>query len=352
MKRTETLSVKVGNITIGHQNKVVIQSMANIKTSNVNEVSKQINDLTSLGCELIRVSILDNEDALSLYEIKKRISIPLVADIHFDPNLAILAIQNGANKIRINPGNISLDSLNNIIKEAKNHHVAIRIGVNSGSLDQNTLDHYDQKVTSQGMIELLSKYLLPFEKQDFHDLVLSLKSSSPLLCIEAYRLASSLFPYPLHLGITEAGSKDIGMIRSSVGLSPLLLEGIGDTIRISLTSDPKDEIFTAKHLLQDVGLYFNMPTLISCPTCGRTKVDLEKLVNKIAPELEKIHYPLTVAIMGCVVNGPGEASHADIGLAGGQTRFVLFKKGKIIKTIKENEAYDILMEEIKKMTNQ
>lgn len=348
MKRNQTIPVSVGNIVLGHSEKIKIQSMATIKTSKIEEVSNQINQLALYGADLMRVSILDEEDAKALYEIKKRISIPLVADIHFYPHLALKALENGADKIRINPGNLPLDSLKEIIRCAKKNHAAIRIGVNSGSISESILEKHQNKVTADGMIELLRQYLLPFQEEKFDSIVLSLKSSSPLLSMEVYRLASENFPYPLHLGITEAGGKDIGLIRSAVGLTPLLLEGIGDTIRISLTADPLEEIFAAKHLLHDLNLYPNMPTLISCPTCGRTEVNVLEIVNRLTPELEKIHAPIKVAVMGCIVNGPGEAKHADIGLAGGKNKFLLFSKGKPLRTVKEEEAYIVLLEEIKK----
>ncbi len=349
MERSQTIKVKVGNIYIGGSDEVIIQSMCNIKTSNYIEVSKQINELAKLGAQMMRVSCMDESDALAIKEIKKRISIPLVADIHFDANLAILAMKNGADKIRINPGNIKASTLHEIIKVAKENHVAIRIGVNSGSLDKETLAKYDNKVTAEGMIELLSKYVKIFEEENFDQLVLSLKASSCLLSIKVYEMASKLFKYPLHLGITEAGNKETGLIRSAAGLSPLLLKGIGNTIRISLSEDPKEEIIACKYLLNDLGLYHNIVTFISCPTCGRTEVNLFKIVNEITPFLQTINKPLTVAIMGCIVNGPGEASHADIGLAGGKNKFILFKKGEVFKTCKEDEALDLLKEEILKM---
>lgn len=345
-KRNETIKVKVGNIEIGGNNKVIIQSMCNIKTSNFIKVSEQINYLASLGAEMMRVSCMDEADARAIKEIKKRISIPLVADIHFDPHLALLAMENGVDKIRINPGNIPLNSLKEIIKKAKEKNVAIRIGVNSGSLDKETLSHYNNQVTADGMIELLSKYVKLFEEENFDQLVLSLKASSPLLSIEAYEKASKIFKYPLHLGITEAGGKETGLIRSAAGLSPLLLQGIGNTIRISLSCDPKEEIIACKYLLNDLGLYKNVVTFISCPTCGRTEVDIFKIVNEITPFLQTISCPITVAVMGCIVNGPGEASHADIGLAGGKNKFALFKKGKLFKTCDEKDAINLLKEEI------
>lgn len=350
MNRLETRKVMVKDLQIGNQNKVVIQSMCNIKTERVDEVVNQINHLASLGADLMRVSIMDENDAKAVKKIISRISIPLVGDIHFDYKLAILAIENGIHKIRINPGNIgSKDKVIKIIEAAKKHHVAIRIGVNSGSLDKETLQENDDQVTSKGMVDLLEKYVAIFEDHQFYDLVLSLKASDVLTTISAYQLCSSKFAYPLHLGITEAGGKEIGLIRSAAGLAPLLLNGLGDTIRISLSDDPEEEIVAAKRLLHDLKLYPKYPTLISCPTCGRTQVDIVNLSRKVLPLLEQVRKPITVAIMGCIVNGPGEAKHADIGLAGGNNEFVLFKKGKIIKKIKEEEAIRELLKEIENL---
>lgn len=350
MERTKTRQFKIGNLTIGGQNKVIIQSMCNIKTSNYEEVIKQINELTSYGCEMIRVSIMDKEDAEAIKFIKQKIKIPLVGDIHFDYRLALLAIDNGIDKIRINPGNIgSKENVGKIIEKAKEKNVAIRIGVNSGSIDEETLQKNDDKVTAVGIVELAEKYIKYFEEKEFYNLVISLKSSSVLTSIEAYRLASKKFNYPLHLGITEAGGKDIGLIRSSAGLSPLLLEGIGDTIRISLSCDPKEEIIACKRLLKDLNLYDNFPSLISCPTCGRTQVNLVELSNEVSKYLEKVNKKITVAVMGCIVNGPGEAKHADIGLAGGKSAYALFKNGKVIRTIKQEDALKELINEIEKM---
>ncbi len=350
MKRTETRRFQLGNIAIGGQNRVLIQSMCNIKTSEIDRVVDQIRDLTALGCDIIRCSIMDEADARAVKEIKKRISIPLVGDIHFDYRLALMAMDNGIDKIRINPGNIGgEENVKKVIAKAKEKHVAIRIGVNSGSLDKETLRCNDDRITARGLVSLAKKYVDYFEREDFRDIVISLKASSALTSIEAYRLASETFPYPLHLGITEAGGKDTGLIRSAAGLSPLLLEGIGDTIRISLSCDPREEIIAAKRLLHDLGLYPDYPTLISCPTCGRTQVDIFSLSDRIGKYLETVRKNITVAVMGCVVNGPGEASHADIGLAGGKESFALFRNGKVVRTVSEKDAYDALIEEINKL---
>ena len=348
MKRNETRQVKVGNIFIGGQNKVVIQSMCNIKTEKYIEVSEQINECAKLGAELMRVSVMEEKDALAIKEIKKRVDVPLVADIHFDYRLALLAMESGVDKIRINPGNIGdIENVKKVVEMAKEKHIPIRIGVNSGSLDK-TVHDYSTKYTAEKLVESAKKHVQILESLGFYDIVISLKGSNVLETIEAYRLASKTFPYPLHLGITEAGFKDIAVIRSSAGLAPLLLEGIGDTIRISISGSVKDEIITCKRLLHDCGLYPNYPTLVACPTCGRTQVDVESLARKVMDYLETINKPIHVAVMGCVVNGPGEAKNADIGIAGGKHEFVIFKKDKVIKKVPEADAFETLKEEINK----
>ncbi|MCF0117638.1 MAG: flavodoxin-dependent (E)-4-hydroxy-3-methylbut-2-enyl-diphosphate synthase [Bacilli bacterium] len=347
MDRLNTRPVLCGKLQLGHQNRVLIQSMCNIKTSNINEVISQIKELSSLGCDIIRVSIKDQEDAYALKEITSHISIPLVADIHFDYRLAILAIENGANKIRINPGNIgSIENVKKVVDKCKEYNVPIRIGVNSGSIDNSVMNKDDYKVSSQNMIDSIRKHVKILENLDFYDIVLSLKSSSVLESVEAYRMASKEFPYPLHLGITEAGNKETGLIRSVAGLAPLLLDGIGDTIRISLSDDPREEVIACKKMLHDIGLYPNYPTFISCPTCGRTEVDLIDIASKVQKYCETLNKAITVAIMGCVVNGPGEAKQADIGLAGGKNEWVLFKKGKVICKVSTSDAYETLIKEI------
>lgn len=350
MERASTKQIKVGNLIIGGQNKVVIQSMCNIKTSKVDEVVHQILMLEQIGCELIRVSVMDEDDAKAIKDIKAQIHIPLVADIHFDYHLALLAIENGIDKIRINPGNIGdITKIKQVVDACKEKSIPIRIGINSGSIDKSLLeDPTNYKVNAQLMIESAKKHIKILEDLNLSDIALSLKGSNVLETIEAYRLASKLFPYPLHLGITEAGTKDIGLIRSSAGLAPLLLEGIGDTIRISLSDNPLEEVKAAKRLLHDLGLYPNYPTLISCPTCGRTQVNVIELAHKIEDLLETINKPITVAIMGCIVNGPGEASQADIGVAGGNHEYALFAKGKIIKKVSEEK----ILEELKQYIEQ
>ena len=347
--RKDTRPIKVGNLQIGGQDKVVIQSMCNIKTENYLAVSEQINECAALGAELMRVSVMDEKDALAIKEIKKRISIPLVADIHFDYRLALLAMENGVDKVRINPGNIgSIDNVKKVVDMAKGKHIPIRIGVNSGSLDK-TIHDYSTEFKAQTLVDSAKKHVKILEDLGFYDIAISLKGSNVKETIAAYRLASETFPYPLHLGITEAGFKDIALIRSAAGLAPLLLDGIGDTIRISISGDPKQEIVAAKRLLHDCELYPNYPTLVACPTCGRTQVDVLKLASEVMDYLETINKPIHVAVMGCVVNGPGEAKNADIGIAGGKHEFVIFRKDKVLQRVKEEEAFSALKEEINKL---
>lgn len=349
MKRTKTRPIFVGAQQIGGQDKVIIQSMANIKTANVDAVVTQINACAALGCQIMRLSVLDEADARAIKAIKKQINIPLVADIHFDYRLALLAMESGVDKLRINPGNIgSEENIQKVVSMAKEKHIPIRIGVNSGSLDP-AIHNYKNMYQAADLVASAKKHVEILEKMDFFDIAISLKGSDVKTTIEAYRLAAETFPYPLHLGITEAGTPEVGIIRSVAGLAPLLLEGIGDTIRISLSANPQEEIITAKRLLHDLGLYENYPTLISCPTCGRTQVNLIPLAHQVLDYLETINKPITVAVMGCIVNGPGEAKNADIGIAGGHNQWVIFKKGKIIRTIKEDEAFSALVEEISKI---
>ncbi len=345
MKRNETKQFKIKNTIIGGQNKVLIQSMCKHKTSHVEEVVNEINECAKMGADLMRVSVLDMEDALAIEQIKKGISIPLVADIHFDARLAKQAILSGADKIRLNPGNIkNEDQIKEIVELAKARGVIIRVGANSGSINSD----FEGKNLSlcEKLVYSAKKQVEILEKYGFNNIVISLKASDIHETIKAYRLASETFPYPLHIGITEAGPKDISLIRSVAGLAPLLLEGIGDTIRISITGPAQEEVLAAKRLLHDCGLYENYPTFISCPTCGRTQVDCKPLGLKVLKYLEENNIKLTVAIMGCVVNGPGEGKHADIGVAGGIGEYVIFKKGEIIKKVSEAEVYDTLINEI------
>ena len=348
LNRKDTRPVHIKDIVIGGQDKVVIQSMCNIKTENYQEVIKQINECAALGAEIMRVSVMDEKDAMAIKEIKKGISIPLVADIHFDYRLALLAMDNGVDKVRINPGNIgSIDRVKLVVDKAKEKHIPIRIGVNSGSLDKEIHD-YSTDFTAAKLVESAKKHVQILEDLGFYDIVISLKGSNVRETVAAYRLASETFPYPLHLGITEAGFKEISVIRSAAGLAPLLLDGIGDTIRISISGDPKDEIIACKRLLHDCDLYPNYPTLVACPTCGRTQVDVQALARKVMDYLETTNKKIHVAVMGCVVNGPGEAKNADIGIAGGHHEYVIFKKDRVIKKVPEAEAFEALKEEIEK----
>ncbi len=347
-KRKDTRPVSVNGLTLGGQDKVLIQSMCNIKTENYQEVIKQINECAALGADLMRVSVMDEKDAEAIKEIKKGIKIPLVADIHFDYRLALLAIANGVDKVRINPGNIgSIDKIKQVVDMAKEKHIPIRIGVNSGSLEKEVHD-YSTEYTANKLVESAKKHVDILESLGFYDIVISLKGSNVKETVAAYRLASETFPYPLHLGITEAGFKEISVIRSAAGLAPLLLDGIGDTIRISISGDPKDEVIAAKRLLHDCDLYPNYPTLVACPTCGRTQVDVQTLARKVMDYLETTNKPIHIAVMGCVVNGPGEAKNADIGIAGGNHEYVIFKKDKVIKKVPEDIAFETLKEEIDK----
>ena len=352
MLREETRSVQVGNLTIGGNNHVVIQSMCNTKTKNVEATIKQINALEQAGCELVRVAVFDKEDAYAIKEIKKGIHIPLVADIHFDYKLALIAIESGIDKVRINPGNIgSIEKVKAVVDACKEKHIPIRIGVNGGSLEKEILEKYGEP-TPEGMVESAMKHVKILEDLDFHDIVISLKSSNTMLTIKAYELASKAFPYPLHVGVTEAGTALGGTIKSSLGIGTLLYEGIGNTIRVSLSDDPVEEIKVAKILLKELGLLKGVPTLVSCPTCGRIQYDLIPIAKEMEDFLKDIHLDITVAIMGCAVNGPGEARHADIGIAGGVGEGLLIKHGEIVRRVKQEDMVQTLKDEILKMVEE
>lgn len=342
--RADTRPISVGNVQIGGQNRVIIQSMTNTKTKDVDATVDQILKLEEVGCQIIRVAILDMEDARAVKQIKKQIHIPLVSDIHFNPDFALEAIRSGTDKIRLNPGNIEDEAkIREIVELCRERKVPIRIGINAGSLNRKYTH------SEEAMIESAKDHLRILEAMDFHDICLSFKSSDPLECIKAYRLASETFPYPLHLGVTEAGGLLESTIKSSLALGNLLLEGIGDTIRISISDDPIEEIRVAKKLLRTCGLLDDVPNLISCPTCGRIQYDMLPIVREMEAYLETVRKNVTVAIMGCPVNGPQEAARADIGVAGGKQQAILFKKGKIIRTIPQEEVVSILKEEIEKM---
>ena len=346
MKRTETREVKIKDLVINKNNHVYIQSMCNIPTKQAQKVIEQILNLEKMGCEIIRVSCMDMEDAKAIETIKKNIHIPLVADIHFDYKLALACIEAGADKIRLNPGNIgSKENVKVVVQACKQHNIPIRIGINSGSLEKDIHEKYG-KPTAEGMIESAKRHIEILEELDFYDTVLSFKSSDPLLCIEAYRLAAKTFDYPLHLGVTEAGTTMTSAIKSSLALGTLLLEGIGNTIRISVNGSPEKEIPIVKELLKSCKLINNVPNLIACPTCGRTQWNMEPVVNEMEQYLQTVNKNITVAIMGCAVNGPGEAKHADIAIAGGRNEGLLIKKGQIIEKIPQDKIVERLIKEI------
>lgn len=345
-KRNETRMIDVAGVKIGGQNKVVIQSMCNTKTKDVEATVEQILKLEKVGCEIIRVACLDIEDAKAIKEIKEKIHIPIVADIHFDYKIALQAIESGVDKIRINPGNIGdKEKVKAVVDGCKANNIPIRIGVNAGSLEPELLKKYG-KPCSEAMIESAKKHIEILEELEFYDICLSLKASNLDMCVEAYELAAKEFNYPLHLGITEAGTAFSGTIKSSIGLGALLRQGIGDTIRVSLSDDPVEEIIVVKEILKNCNLYNNIPKLVSCPTCGRIQYDLIPVAKEIEKFLQTIEADITVAIMGCGVNGPGEAREADIGIAGGIGEGVLFKKGKIVRKIKEEDMIEELKKEI------
>ena len=346
MRRDETKRIQIGNVTIGGGNPVAIQSMTNTKTEDVKATVAQILALEKAGCEIIRCAVPTMEAAEALREIKKEIHIPLVADIHFDYRLAIAAIENGADKIRINPGNIgSRERIQAVVDKAKEYQVPIRIGVNSGSLEKELVEKYG-KVTAEGLVESALDKVRLIEEMGYDRLVVSIKSSDVLMCVRAHELIADVCPYPLHVGITESGTVTAGNIKSSIGLGLILHQGIGDTIRVSLTGDPVEEIRSAKLILKTLGLRKGGIEVVSCPTCGRTKIDLIGLANQVEQMVEDIPLDIKVAVMGCVVNGPGEAKEADIGIAGGIGEGLLIKKGEIVKKVKEEELLETLRQEL------
>ena len=345
--RTKTKQIKVGNVLIGGNNKVIIQSMTNTKTKNVSDTVNQINKLKSLGCEIVRLAVLDIEDAKAIKEIKSKVNIPLVADIHYDYKLALESINSGIDKIRINPGNIGKrENIEKVVNACKEKNIPIRIGINGGSLEKDIKEKYG--VTAKAMIESARRHIKILEELEFYDICLSLKASDTNLTIEAYKLANEEFDYPLHVGVTEAGTLISGAVKSSIGIGTILNLGIGNTIRVSLTDDPSLEIQVAKEILSTCNL-LEKAKLISCPTCGRTRIDLIKYAKEIEPYINNLNKPITVAVMGCSVNGIGEASEADVGIAGGINEVVLFSKGKIIKKVKEEDTIKELKQLIENM---
>ena len=349
IKRKITKKIRVGDIFIGGDAPITVQSMTNTDTRDVKATVEQIKRLEEAGCEIVRVAVLDHEAAEAIKKIKKQIEIPIVADIHFDYRLALEAIENGVDKLRLNPGNIGdKDRVKQIVKKASERKIPIRIGVNSGSIDKKILQKYNG-VTAEAMVESALEHISFLESFHFEDIVISLKASDVQLTYEAYRLMASKTEYPFHIGITEAGTLRSGTIKSAIGIGALLLNGIGDTVRVSLTGDPVEEVKVAQEILKQLGLRKFGVQIISCPTCGRCQIDLIHLAQRIEKKLENVNKPIKVAIMGCAVNGPGEAKDADIGIAGGKASALLFKKGEIVRKLNESEIENVLLEEIMKM---
>lgn len=349
-ERKITRPVHVGDVTIGGGAQIVIQSMNNTDTRDVKATLRQIDQLAEAGCDLTRLAIPDLESADALARIRPLSALPIVADIHFDYRLALAALAAGADKIRINPGNIGgPDRVNQVAAAARERGVPIRVGVNSGSLSREIVDRFGG-VNAQSMVASALESVALLEQWDFNDIVISIKASDPALTIQTYRLLSEKTQYPLHLGVTEAGTRNEGAIRSAIGIGTLLAEGIGDTMRVSLTADPVDEIGAAYSILKALGLRSHGPQLISCPTCGRTSVDLIRIAAEVEERLKTVKAPIKVAVMGCAVNGPGEARHADVGLAGGKGEFLLFSHGEIIRKVPQEQAIEALMAEIARIT--
>lgn len=344
MKRHQTKSFMIGNVPIGSAHPVTIQSMTTTKTKHAEDTIEQILKLENAGCEIIRVAIPDMESAQAVAEIKRNIHIPLVADIHFDYRLALKCMENGIDKIRINPGNIgSAERVREVARMAKEKHIPIRIGVNSGSLEKDLLEKY-QKPCAQAVVESATRHIDLLRNNDFEDIVVSLKTSNVSQTIESYQLFAQQFDYPLHIGITESGTVGGGIVKSSVGIGILLHLGLGDTLRVSLTGDPVNEVITAKRILKSLGLRKSGAEIVSCPTCGRCNVNLEPIALAIEKALQSVQAPIKVAVMGCAVNGPGEAKDADFGVACGDGAGLIFAKGEILKKVPEPEIIPTLLE--------
>jgi len=345
MKRRETKKIKVGGLYIGGDAPITIQSMTNTKTSDVEATVQQILELEQAGCEIVRVTVNDKAAAEAIKEIKKRIHIPLVADIHFDYKLALMAIENGIDKLRINPGNIgTIDRIEAVVNAAKAKKIPIRIGVNSGSLDKEIQESYG--VTAEGLYHSALKHIRILESLDFYDTIVSIKASQIEMTLEAFKMLSEEVDYPFHIGITEAGTKFKGTIKSSIGIGALLLNGLGDTLRVSITADPVEEIPVCKEILNTLGLRTFGIKFVSCPTCGRTQTAMIEIAEAVEKAVSHLNKELTVAIMGCAVNGPGEAKEADLGVACGDKTGLIFKKGEIVKKVDENSIVSTLVQMI------
>lgn len=349
INRKNTREVKIGNVSIGGHNPIAIQSMCNTDTRDVKSTVNQILALEKAGCEIVRVAVPDMEASESIKEIKNQIHIPLVADIHFDYRLALKSMEGGIDKIRINPGNIGDESrIKQVVDMAKERKIPIRIGVNSGSLEKHLVEKYNG-VTPKGLVESALNHVRILERYNFEDIVVSIKASDVPFSIEAYSLLSNEIPYPLHVGITEAGTVWSGTVKSAVGIGSILSRGIGDTIRVSLTGDPVEEIYAGQEILKSLGLRKFGVEFVSCPTCGRTQIDLISIAKEVEEKCKHIDKNIKVAVMGCVVNGPGEAKEADIGIAGGNGVGLIFKKGEILKKVPEENLVIELMKEIEKL---
>lgn len=347
INRKKSRKVYVGGVPIGGDAPITVQTMTKTKTADIEGTLKQIKEAEEAGCDIIRVTVNDKEAAEAIKEIVRRSNIPIVADIHFNHIFALKAIDAGVAKVRINPGNIgSEERIKEVLQKAKQRKIPIRIGVNSGSLEEDILEKHGYP-TAEALFESAMKHVRICEKYGFEDIVISVKSTDVKLMIEAYRLVAERTDYPLHLGVTEAGTTRVGTIKSAVGIGTLLAEGIGDTIRISLTDDPVKEVEVGKEILRSLGLATRNVEIIACPTCGRLEVDLFSITNKLETAVKDIKKPVKVALLGCVVNGPGEASEADIGIAAGKGVAILYRKGEVVRKIKEEEIVDVLLEEIK-----
>lgn len=347
--RKKTRVIRCGNVYVGGDHPISVQSMTTTSPKQVKETIEQIHRLEEAGCDIVRIAVPTLEAAYFINQIKRETTIPIVADIHFDYRIALESIQQGIDGLRINPGNIGDEKrVREVVKAAKEREIPIRIGVNAGSLEKHLLEKY-RYPTADAMVESALAHVKILEALDFHDIVISLKASDIALTVEAYEKISQVCDYPLHLGITEAGTLWTGTIKSSIGIGALLLRGIGDTLRVSLTGDPVEEIKVGRQILKSLGIIQNEVTIISCPTCGRCQIDLIKLANEVEEKVGKLKKPIKLAIMGCAVNGPGEAREADIGIAGGVEGALLFKKGEIIRKVPEGEILQTLIDEIDKL---
>ena len=347
-QRKKTRKVKIGTVEIGNSNPIAVQSMTKTKTSDVKATVSQMEKLEKAGCQIIRCAVPDEEAAYAIGKIKKQINIPLIADIHFNHKLAIICAEMGADKLRINPGNIgSLDKIKAVVSVAKERGIPIRVGVNSGSLEKKVKAKHGH-VTPKALVESALNNVKILEKLGFYDIVVAVKSTSVVSTIEAYRLLSEKTDYPLHVGVTESGLPQIGKIRSSVGIGTLLAEGIGDTIRVSLTGDPVEEVYVGYEILKSLNIVKHGIEIISCPTCGRCSIDMQKIAREVSDKIKNITSPIKVAIMGCEVNGPGEAADADVGMAGGKGVGIIFRRGEIVKKVPEKEMVKAFIDEVYK----